>query len=141
MERCCSGEKNQFMPHKYRYILSPNIKSSYDIIYEDKSYSKVEADDSRSLLLKSRVGNERLIISSVVLDWSEHLEQLANILIYITEGINQFAFIYKSFAINKRFSRYINKAHDQKMALKQYNENEILEVLNSIKHEGNGLTM
>ncbi len=140
IERCCSGEKNQFMPHKYRYILSPNIKSSYDIIYEDKSYSKVETNDSRSLLLKSRVGNERLIISSVVLDWSEHLEQLANILIYITEGINQVAFIYKSFAINKRFSRYINKAHDQKMALKQYNENEILEVLNSIKQEGNGLT-
>lgn len=135
IEKCCSGENNQYMPHKYRYIIHPNIKSSYDVIYEDKSYSENEKNSSRPLLLKSRVGNERLIISSVILDWSEHLEQLANILVFITEGIKQFAFIYKSSSINKRFSRYINKARDYNIALKQYNENELLQVLNGIKGE------
>lgn len=139
IEKCCSGENNQFMPHKYRYIISPNIESSYDIVYEDLSYSKIEKSKSRPLLLKSRVGNERLIISSVILDWAEHLEQLANILVYITEGINQFAFIYKSSSINKRFSRYINKARDYNIALKRYNENELLEVLSGIKNEKNFL--
>ncbi len=133
IEKCCSGENNQFMPHKYRYIIYPKIKSSYDVIYEDKSYSETEKNSSRPLLLKSRIGNERLIISSVILDWSEHLEQLANILVFITEGINQFAFVYKSSSLNKRFSRYINKARDYNMALKQYNENELLQVLNGIK--------
>ena len=137
IEKCCSGENNQFMPHKYRYIISPNIESSFDIIYEDRSYINTENSKSRPLLLKSRVGNERLIISSVILDWAEHLEQLANILIFITEGINQFAFVYKSSSINKRFSRYINKARDYNMALKQYNENELLQVLNGIKNEEN----
>lgn len=98
---------------------------------------KTEQQQSRSLLLKSRVGNERLIISSVILDWAEHLEQLANILVFITEGINQFAFIYKSSSINKHFSRYINKARDYNMALKQYDENELIDVLKGIKNERN----
>lgn len=137
IEKCCSGENNQFMPHKYRYIISANIESSYDVIYEDKNYMETEKQQSRPLLLKSRVGNERLIISSVILDWAEHLEQLANILVFITEGINQFAFIYKSNSINKHFSRYINKARDYNMALKQYNENELIEVLEGIKNERN----
>lgn len=32
IQKCCSGENNQFMPHKYRYIISTNIESSYDVM-------------------------------------------------------------------------------------------------------------
>lgn len=129
---CCNGENNQFMPHKYRFIIEPQTQSSYDVIYEDKTYCSQKEKSPRQLLLKSRVGNERVIISSVILDWAEHLEQLANILVFITEGINQFAFVKKEGVTNKRFSRYIKKARDYRIALKEYNELELMSVFTGL---------
>lgn len=132
--RCCCGDKNQFMPHKYRFIIEPQTPSSYETIYEDKSYTMDEGRP-RQLVLKSRIANERVVISSVILDWAEHLEQLANIIIFVTEGIKQFAFIDKSSVHNKRFSRYIKKARDYKIALKEYDETNIDAVFDGLTNE------
>lgn len=135
IEQACSGMHNQFMPHKYRFYIEPNYESSYEIIYCDDSYTNGSSTEKRSLLLKSRIGNERVVVSSVVLDWAEHLNQLANIIIYITEGVNQFAFVGKSKCNDFVFSRYIRKARDCKMAIKEYNENTILAELTKVESE------
>ena len=124
VERACSGKHNQFMPHKYRFFISPNYDSSYEVIYSDNTYSE-DSKDARPLLIKSRIGNERVVVSSMVLDWAEHLEQLANIIIFITEGVNQFAFVGMNEITDYSFARYIKKARDYKIALKEYDEQSI----------------
>lgn len=131
IEKACSGKYNHFMPHKYRFYISPNYDSSYEIIYSDNTYDE-ESTNVRPLLIKSRIGNERVVISSMALDWAEHLEQLANIIIFITEGVNQFAFIDKNNSNDYSFERYIRKARDYKMALKEYDEYSIILELNKV---------
>lgn len=136
IDECCSGENNQFMPHKYRHYIVPNYYSAYEVIYEDTSYMiKGNRDTKRCLLLKSRISNERIVISSVVLDWAEHLNQLANIIIFITEGINQIAYISKeknesSFDF---FKQILEKSNGQKIAIKEYYQNDINSLLENFK--------
>lgn len=126
IEDCCSGKYNQFMPHKYRHFIEPENPSAYELIYGDVSYSdSVGNKTTRCLLLKSRIRNERVVISSMALDWAEHLQQLANIIVFLTEGINQFAFVSKADCSNEEFSRLINKAIDSKVAVKCYSEKDI----------------
>ena len=118
----CSGEANSFMPHKYRFFLQPLFPGNYDVIYYD-DIQKSEGDDNskRFLLLKSRLENERIVISSVVLDWAEHLEQLANILVFITEGIDQYAVITKQ-PNNAIASALFEKGVEHKIPIKLYTE-------------------
>lgn len=147
IEKRCSGIDNQFMPHKYRFILEPTDASSYEVVYSDKSYVSADSHfpNERCLLLRSRIGNQRVVISSIILDWAEHIEQLADIIVFITEGINQFAFVDKATPKNRDdvFEQYISKAYDYKIALKHYSGIEaISEVLagshqNSIYVQGN----
>ena len=137
IESRCSGIDNQFMAHKYRFILEALDASSYEIVYSDKSYADTDSHFSgeRCLLLRSRIGNQRVVISSVILDWAEHLEQLADIMVFITEGINQFAFVDKATPGNRDviFEQYILKAHDYKIALKHYSGIEaVSEVLTGL---------
>lgn len=139
VQKRCSGVENQFMPHNYRFILEPINSSSYEVVYYDKTYIHKDAHfpDGRFLLLKSRIANERVVISSIILDWAEHLEQLADIIVFITEGLNQIAFVDNSKPGEKDtiFEQYIAKAYNYKIALKQYSGKEaVLKVLEGVHH-------
>lgn len=130
IDNCCSGKYNQFMPHKYRHFIELENPSAYEIIYGDVSYNDfIGNKTTRCLLLKSRIRNERVVISSMALDWAEHLQQLANIIIFVTEGINQFAFVGKSDFKNKEFNRLIDKAIESKVAVKCYTERDISSII------------
>ena len=118
----CSGQNNQFMPHKYRHYILPMFQSTYDVLYKDNTYLDSEKQiKERPLLLKSRIANERVIISSMALDWAEHLEQLANAVIYVTEGINQIALVLKNKDdISSKFAQLGEKAKKRNIPFKVY---------------------
>lgn len=129
----CSGEANNFMPHKYRFFLQPLFPGNYDVIYYDgDNKSKGDDNPQRLLLLKSRLENERIVISSVVLDWAEHLEQLANILVFITEGIDQYAVITKK-QDNQIASALFEKGVEYKIPIKLYVESNQKKLFDLLK--------
>lgn len=122
IEQHCSGESNSFMPHKYRFYIEPTFTGTYEYLYIDDTYSISSLETGRPLLLKSRLDNSRVIISSIILDWAEHLEQIANIMVYITEGTVQHALISKKpvFEEDEILFPFFDKAIRHKIPIKTY---------------------
>lgn len=91
-ERC---EKNEFRKHYYRSHLEAVCKEAYQPILVDSSYPDPAC---RVLLMvsKSPRRQERVVVSSIALDWEFHESLLSNILIYVTEGLPRLAFIKHS---------------------------------------------
>ena len=126
---------NSFMNHKYRSFIIPNHESEYELLLSDNKSVKIpeklkdSIDKSRKLLLVSGNAKERIIISTMALDWAEHFQLIENILIYITEGIPNFAFITKKddkndYAINS----YILRAKVWKIAFREYKNLNVYEI-------------
>lgn len=84
--------ENDFKSHVYRSILVPQNEASYESVLEDRSY-----DEPRRLLLvnRSSMAGERVVVSTIVVDWENHRRLLENIIRYITEGIPRVALIAK----------------------------------------------
>jgi len=89
MQHC---EKNEFKKHCYRSHIVPYIDGSYVPIFVDRSYKEVP---SRSLLMVNLVpqNGERVVISTIALDWEFHEDLLTNLIAYTTEGLPRVAFI------------------------------------------------
>lgn len=88
-ERC---KKNEFRRHFYRSHLEAVCNEAYQPILVDSSYPDPA---SRVLLMvsKSPRKQERVVVSTIALDWEFHESLLSNILSYVTEGLPRVAFI------------------------------------------------
>lgn len=120
-------QHNNFMHHKYRSFLVANNESQYDVVLADIAASEVPQilsdrfDKSRKILLVSVSPKERIVVSTMALDWAEHTQLVENILIYITEGLPSFAFMLKSVDKDERLiSSYILRAKVGKISFRQY---------------------
>lgn len=88
-ERCA---RNEFRRHFYRSHLIPKTIGAYQPVLVDNLTDEVRA---RVLLMASQSpqNQERIVVSTVAIDWEFHEELLTNILVYITEGPPRVAFI------------------------------------------------
>lgn len=87
-------KKNEFRRHFYRSHLIPETVGAYQPLLTDNLTDK---DNARMLLIASQSPQkqERVVISTIAIDWEFHEHLLTNILVYITEGSPQVAFIKK----------------------------------------------
>lgn len=85
-------EHNEFKKHFYRSHIVPTSSGSYLPIFEDTSYEKPK---NRKLLMINLIpqNGERIIISTIAIDWEFHENLLTNIITYVTEGLPKVAFI------------------------------------------------
>lgn len=135
-------ENNSFMHHNYRSFIIPRDEGQYTTILCDSSTATVppaltnSIDKSRKLLLCSGKDTERVVISTMALDWAEHKELIENILLYITEGVPIFAFVIKKDEIDSgALKSYIIRAKVQKMSYRYYTDtthDSLIDSLHSI---------
>ena len=90
IERRCN--KNSFQKHYYRDYIIPIYDSAYQPIIVDRK----DAGLRNLLMVAVPQKNERIVISTMALDWAGHEELLENILNYITRGIPHTAFVHKN---------------------------------------------
>ncbi|MBK9043198.1 MAG: hypothetical protein IPN97_08425 [Saprospiraceae bacterium] len=85
-------ERNEFKKHFYRSHIVPTSSGSYLPIFEDTSY---DSPKTRELLMINLVpqNGERIIVSTIAIDWEFHENLLTNIITYVTEGLPKVAFI------------------------------------------------
>src|SRR5205814_2264991 len=76
--------ENDFKTHVYRAMLVPDNEAAFETVLEDRSFS-----DTRRLMLvnRSSLFGERVVVSTVAVDWEGHRRLLENILRYLAEGI------------------------------------------------------
>ncbi len=75
---------NRFKDHLYRSYIVPNFDEMFDDILVDK-------DDNRRKLLV-RVRSQKVVFSTISLDYEEQNTLLKNIILYITEGVSHIGF-------------------------------------------------
>lgn len=89
IDRRC--KKNSFQKHYYRDVIIPVYDSAYQPVLIDNR------DISMRNVLMVAVPQrfERIVISTMALDWAGHEELLENIINYLTRGIPHTAFVHK----------------------------------------------
>jgi len=114
-------ENNQFKKHFYRSHIIPFSNGAYLPIFIDTSYTDVT---SRSLLMINLVpeNQERIIVSTIAIDWEFHEHLLTNIITYITEGLPKVAFIDKANTKYGDFDFLLTSAKLSKISHKIYND-------------------
>ena len=133
-DRC---KHNSFMPHTYRSFIIPRNESQYVSLLADTSSQQIpdalknSLDKSRKILLCSAKDTERVVVSTMALDWAGHKELIENILIYITEGASYFAFVKKNATGNNTINSYILRAKVGKIAYREYIEPTVENLLNA----------
>lgn len=87
LEHCT---KNDFQKHFYRdYIIPLNDSSYFPVLWD-------ECEIVRNTLMVARPRkNEKIVISTMALDWAGHYELIENILYYLIIGIPTVAFVDK----------------------------------------------
>lgn len=87
-------EINDFKRHIYRSHIVPTHVGMFHAVFEDRSYPEPA---HRNLLMVNRAAHsgERLVATTIVLDWEFHENLLVNIIRYIAEGIPLVAFVDK----------------------------------------------
>lgn len=82
--------RNEFKAHTYRSFLVPGVDGAYGPLIHDSSYG----DPRRLVVVSKRAGtSDRVVLSSMALDWAWHESLLCNIIVYIAEGLPRVAFI------------------------------------------------
>lgn len=124
-------ENNAFQKHFYRSYIEPVETVSYRSVLMDKG-DKYQSNFYRNLMMVSAFPTfgEKIVVSTIVLDWEYHDKLLTNIITYITEGLPQIAFIYKD--ENSNISCLIESAHILK---KPYTEYSLVNKLNTIRKD------
>lgn len=114
-------EKNEFQRHFYRSHLIPQVPDSYSPILIDTSYEDVKF---RNLLMANSISHngERVVISTIVIDWEFHEDLLTNVICYITEGLPKVAFIEKAGVKNGDFDFLLTTATLSKVPYEIYND-------------------
>jgi hypothetical protein len=82
--------ENDFKAHVYRAVLVPTNEAAFETVLEDRSYG-----DVRRLLLvnRSSLMGERIVVSTVAVDWENHRRLLTNIIKYLAEGAPRVALV------------------------------------------------
>ena len=108
---------NEFQNHLYKSSIYPVLSSSYETLLYDDTPNE---GDKRILLARAIPKHkERIVISSIVLDWENHTSLLLNIIEYITKGIPRHAFIQGK-DDNSDFSYLISSAIISKISCAKY---------------------
>lgn len=83
--------ENDFKAHVYRSLLVPASEAAFDTVLEDRSYD----GPARRLMLvnRSSLAGERVVVSTIAIDWESHQRLLENVITYITEGVPRVALI------------------------------------------------
>ena len=113
-------ENNEFKRHFYRSHIIPKSKGSYLPIFVDTSYEDVK---SRNLLMVNLVpqNGERIVISTIAIDWEFHENLLTNIITYVTEGLPKVAFIDNASVTHGDFDFLLTSAKLSKIPHEIYN--------------------
>lgn len=84
-------QKNEFRKHFYRSHLSALSVGTYVPVLQDNSHSGAP----RVLLMAGCApqGRERVVVSTIALDWEFHQDLLTNIIKFVTEGLPRLAFL------------------------------------------------
>jgi hypothetical protein len=92
--------ENDFKTHVYRAVLTPTNEAAFDTVLEDRSHN-----DPRRLMLANRssIAGERVVISTVAVDWENHRRLLENIIRYIAEGVPRVALVARPQAADRGF--------------------------------------
>lgn len=97
--------KNDFQKHFYRDYIIPLNDSSYFPILLD------ECETVRNTLMVARPRkNEKIVISTMALDWAGHYELIENVLYYLIIGIPTVAFVDKEEQTIQDFQFLISEA-------------------------------
>ncbi len=124
-------ENNEFKKHVYRSHIVPQRSGSFVPIFIDTSYENIS---SRNLIMVNLVpqNGERIVISTIAIDWEFHENLLLNIITYITEGLPKVAFIDNASIRHGDFDFLLTSAKLSKIAHKVYGhpENIKKELLN-----------
>lgn len=113
-------KNNSFRHHVYRAYIIPDNEGAYYPLLVDNTYA-----EERILLARAVSSSiERLVVSTIIIDWEEQEDLLVNIISYITEGIPYLAFI-GTVEANSEFSFLISNATLSKIAFSSW-ENTLL---------------
>ncbi len=86
-------KENDFKTHLYRACLRPSNPSVYEPVLNDPSYTDDFADRNLLLVNRNSEHGERVVVTTIALDWEGHFKLLENILEYIAAGIPRLALI------------------------------------------------
>lgn len=125
IEHRCTN--NSFMAHKYRSHIVPRHPSQFITLLVDSQAPPVpeslraSLDPSRAVMLRTGSTTERLVVTSMALDWAGHEELLENILVYITEGTSQIAVLRRRDSnTDKAMDAYVVRARVAKTPVREY---------------------
>jgi len=108
---------NEFQNHLYKSSIYPVLSGSFETLLYDDTPNE---DDKRILLARAIPKNkERIIVSSIALDWENHASLLLNIIEFIAKGIPRHAFIQGK-DDNSDFSYLISSAIISKIPCAKY---------------------
>lgn len=88
----CICENNGFRRHIYRSHIVPVTPDTYTPLFVDNT---TDPTFSRMLLVSNSTprAGERIVLSTIAIDWEFHQNLLVNIIVFITEGLPKLAFI------------------------------------------------
>lgn len=111
-ERC---EKNDFQTHYYRdYIVPKNEASYYPLLLDTKECVR------NTLMVAVPQTCERIVISTMALDWAGHYEVLENVIQYLLSGLPEVAFLNKNNHDVEEFKFLISETDLSKISYKLY---------------------
>jgi hypothetical protein len=124
---CCIS--NDFQTHYYRDYIEPKKESAYFPLLLDK-----RTPIRNTLMVASPKKNEKIIISTMALDWAGHYDLLENIIHYLIIGIPEVAFVTKT-AISEEVVKFLkSEAELNKMPYKYYDSIESVSSSNFFRY-------
>lgn len=124
LEYRCSH--NNFAEHRYRSTIEPVHASQYVAVVADlhtmPPVSKMlPYGNGRPLVLRSSDPRDRVVVSSMVLDWAGHEELVENLLTFIAEGAEQVAVVRApSSGPDRLMTGYLVRARASKIPVREY---------------------
>lgn len=117
IRECC--KKNDFNEHIFKSYLQFNKIGSYNMLLQSTPTSN--GLDFYPLLARAiPQNNERIVVSTVILDWENHKDLLRNIVVYITRGNPTIAFVQNGEESNKEFEFLVNSTKMSKLGCHVY---------------------
>ncbi|MCM1008362.1 MAG: hypothetical protein NC485_10610 [Ruminococcus flavefaciens] len=108
-------KKNDFQRHYYRDYIIPLNDSSYFSVLAD-----LRDPYRNTLMVACPQRNEKIVISTMALDWAGHYELIENILYYLIVGIPNVAFVNKENSPSLEFEFIISEAKLSKISYISY---------------------
>lgn len=119
--------ENQFMEHRYRSILAPSKTNQFIAVLVDRTSSaainlpQMGFPSGRPLLIRTASSKERIVATTMALDWAGHEELLENLLVYITEGQEQIAVLRQHGTTqDDPIDVYTTRARAAKLPIREY---------------------